>query len=452
MAMPNLDDLISLAESAVKKAKSQGAEESEAYISWTKSLSTDIQGGLVKAREGETAGVGIRAVIGKRVGFAAVSSIEEERVYRAAERAVQVARIRPKDPKFLRLPDPVKRPSKSGFFDERMLDVTSSDMMEKAQRIVEEAGKVDERVVYVSGDTELIIVQFAVANSRGINAGDSGTGIDGGIYCKAMENGEERTGLESISSRQLIGFEGVGDIAAKRAMESLGAEKLQKPEKLPVIFDNYTSPMFLSLLSYGVSAMSVQEGRSALIGKLGEKVAWENLTIIDDSWMEDGLSTTKYDAEGIPTTVKAVIENGVLKSYLYDSYTAHFEQKASTGNAVRRGEAYLQTPAISPVNYLVEPGSKSLEEMVTEVDEGLLVRYSLLGVEHSNYISGDFSVVATNPFYIRDGAIAHPLDPVTIAGNAYEALMKIMRIGSDLRLSTTGKTPSVLVSDLTCTP
>ena len=187
-------------------------------------------------------------------------------------------------------------------------------------------------------------------------------------------------------------------------------------------------------------------------GKLDKKVAWENLTIIDDSWMEDGLNTTRYDAEGIPTTVKPVIEKGVLKSYLYDSYTAHFEEKASTGNAARKGEAYLQTPTISPVNYLVEPGSKPLEELVTEVDEGLLVRYSLLGVGHSNYISGDFSVVATNPFYIRDGAIAYPLDPVTIAGNAYDALMGILRIGSDLRLSATGKTPSVLVSDLTCTP
>ncbi|MCW4025903.1 MAG: TldD/PmbA family protein, partial [Candidatus Bathyarchaeota archaeon] len=255
-----------------------------------------------------------------------------------------------------------------------------------------------------------------------------------------------------LFSRRLIDFEGVGDIAAKRAVESLGAEKLQKPEKLPVIFDNYTSPMFLSLLSYGVSAMSVQEGRSALIGKLGEKIAWQNLTVMDDSWMEDGLNTTKYDAEGIPTTVKPVIEKGVLKNYLYDSYTAHFEKKESTGNARRRGEAYLQTPTISPVNYYVEPGSKSLEELVAEVDEGLLVRYSLLGAGHSNYISGDFSVVATNPFYIKDGSVANPLYPVTIAGNAYEALMKIVDIGSDLRLSSTGKTPSILVSDLTCTP
>jgi len=113
----------------------------------------------------------------------------------------------------------------------------------------------------------VVIAQFAVANSRGINAGDSGTGIGGWIDCKAKQNGEERTGLESLSSRRLIDFEGAGDIAAKRAIESLGAKKLQKPEKLPVIFDNYTSPMFLSLLSYGVSAMSVKEGRSALIGR-----------------------------------------------------------------------------------------------------------------------------------------------------------------------------------------
>ncbi len=452
MVVPNLDDLISLAETVVKKTNTHGAEESEAYISWTQRLSTGIQGGLVNAREGETAGVGVRAVIGKRVGFAAVSSIEEEKVFETAGRAVQVARIRPEDPRFIRLSDPIKRPSRSGFFDDGILAVSSSDMMERAYEMVEEAENADRKIAYVNGEMEVMITEFAVANSRGINAGDAGTSIGGGIECKAKQNGEERTGWESLNSRRLVDFSGVGEIAARRAVESLGAEKLQKPKKIPVIFDNYTSPMFLSLLSYGASARSVQEGRSALIGRLGKKIASKKLTVTDDSWMEEGLNTTKYDAEGLPTTVKPVIERGILRSYLYDSYTAHFEEKESTGNAVRRGEGYLQTPTISPINYHVEPGTESLEELITEVDEGLLVRYSLLGVGHSNYVSGDFSVVATNPFYIKDGTVVYPSQPVTIAGNAYETLMNVLRIGSDLRLSMTGKTPSILISDLTCTP
>jgi len=205
-------------------------------------------------------------------------------------------------------------------------------------------------------------------------------------------------------------------------------------------------------MSYGVSARSVQEGRSALSGKLGENVAWKKLNVFDDSWMSDGLNTVKYDAEGIPTTVKPIIERGILRSYLHNSYTAHLEGKTSTGNAVRSGEGYLQTPRIAPINYYMEPSSKSLEELKSTINEGLLVRYSLMGVGHSNFVSGNFSVVATNAFYLKNKEIVYPLYPITIAGNAYNALNEIIEVGSDLRLSIIGKTPSVLVSNLTCTP
>jgi len=453
LAIPSLDELISFAEKVAAKTKAYGAEEAESYVLWGQSLDAEIQGGLVSIREGETAGIGVRAVIGKRVGFAAASSIDERKAFDTAEKAVKVAQIRPEDPKFVQLPDPVKRESRSGQFDEKILDVTGTDIVKAVKNIVEEAKEVDSRITYVGGSIGLVVNQFAVANTRGINVGDRGTGIAGGIYCKAKQNAEDRTGTESIFSRKLVDFTGIGTTAARRAIESLGAKKLDAPKTLPVIFDSYTSTMFLSLLSYAVSARSVQESRSALGGKMGEKVAWKNFTVKDDSWMQDGMRTAKYDAEGIPTTVKPVIEKGVLKNYLYDSYTAHNEGKTSTGNAARgSGESYLQTPGISPVNWYVEPGKKPLEDLVTEVDEAILVRFSLMGVGHSNYISGDFSVVATNPFYIRKGTIVYPLHPITVAGNVYEALTNIIEIGSDLRLSLTGKSPSILISSLSCTP
>jgi PmbA protein len=447
-----LDDLISLAERVVKKAEVYGAQEAESYISWTHSLEGNIQGGLINLREGETAGLGVRAVLGKRVGFAAVSSINEAKIFEAAQNAVKVARIRPKDSKFFHLPDPVRSSSKSGFFDDKMLTITADELLQKTSLIVKEAEDVDKRIRFVQSGIDVNINQFAVANSRGINVGDAGTGIDGSVYCKAIESGEERMGFDSISSRKLVDFTGIGDTAAKRAIESLGSKKLAEPRTLPVIFDNYTSSIFLSLLSYGISARSVQEGRSVLSNKLGKKVASKNLTVIDDSWMVDGLNTVKCDAEGIPTTVKPVIERGILRNYLHNSYTAHQEGKASTGNAVRGGEDYLQTPGISPINYCIEPSRKSLVELISSIDEGLLVRYSLMGVGHSNFVSGDFSVVASNAFYIKNKKVVHSLYPVTIAGNAYQALRNIIEVGSDLRLSFTGKIPSVLVSNLTCTP
>jgi PmbA protein len=333
-----------------------------------------------------------------------------------------------------------------------MLTVTADELLQKTSLIVKEAEDMDKRIRFVQGGIDVNIKQFAVANSRGINTGDSGTGISGSVNCKAIESGEEQMGFESISSRKLIDFSGIGRIAAKRAVESLGSQKLKEPRTLPVLFDNYTSSIFLSLLSYGVSARSVQEGRSVLSNKLGKKVASKNLTIIDDAWMADGLNTVRCDAEGIPTTVKPVLEQGVLRRYLHNSYTAHQEGRISTGNAVSGGEDYLQTPGIAPINYLIEPGKRSLERLISSIDEGLLVRYSLMGAGHSNFVSGDFSVVASSAFYVKNKRIVHSLYPVTIAGNAYKAIGDIVEVGSDLRLSIAGKIPSILVSNLTCTP
>ncbi len=206
MVMIDLDNLISLAERVVKKAEVYGAEEAEAYISRTRSINSSIQGGLINLSEGETAGLGVRVVLGKRVGFAAVSSIDEQKVFKAAHDAIKIARIRPADSNFLHLPDPVKRSSKSGYFDDNMLDLTGSDLMTKASIIVKEAEDISQQITFVSGGIGVGFNHFAVANSRGINIGDSGTGIGGGIYCKAVEGGEERTGYESISSRRLFYF------------------------------------------------------------------------------------------------------------------------------------------------------------------------------------------------------------------------------------------------------
>ena len=187
--MPELSDLISLAERVVKKAEASGAEEAECYISWARKIDTIIQGGLINVREGETVGVGVQAVIGGSVGFAAVSSMDEQKAYDTAIQAVKVARIRPEDPTFHHLPDPVKRPSRGGLFDQEILNVAAGSLTERAHRIVEEAESIDKRIVFVYGEVGLGGDEFAIANSRGISAGDFGTGMSGGIYCKAAAKG-----------------------------------------------------------------------------------------------------------------------------------------------------------------------------------------------------------------------------------------------------------------------
>ncbi len=446
MAKIEVSDLISLAERVASWARAAGADEAEAYVAWARDVYVTLQGEILSAREGVSAGAGIRAVVGRKVGFSSSSSLEEADLRSSAERAVEMARVRPEDPRFHSLPDPVRRPSRSGVFDEEMIEAGAADVIPQVRKASSEALSTDRRVSYVMVLIYAQAYMFGVANTRGVSCGDKASRFMGDVSVKVSDGSEERTGSEHVFSRELGELAGLGEKAARLAASSLGARKLDQPMVGQVLFDSDTASMMLDMLTYGVSARSVQERRSRLEGKLGRQVASRELTIVDDSWMKDGLGTVACDGEGVPTTVKPIIEDGVLRNYLYDSYAAHIEGKESTGNGMREG--FMRQPSIRQVNYMVKPSSKSLDDLLSEVGLGVYVRGELMGLGHANYITGDFSVVATNAFLVRDGSIEHPLPPTTIAGNFYE-LLKTVRVGSDLKLSSIGKAPSMLVSGLT---
>jgi len=446
LAEVELSDLIGLAERVASWTKAAGADEAEAYVAWAKDTYTTLQGDVFSTREGVSAGVGVRAVIGRKVGFASASSLEEAKLRSAAEKAVEIARVRPEDPKFHRLPDPVRRPARSGGFDEQIIEIGAADVVPQAKSVSSEALSADRRVKYVVVFIYTQAYMFGVANTRGISCGDRASKFMGIVECKVSDGSEERTGSDHVYGRRIAELAGIGERAARLAADSLGARGLDQPVVGHVLFDSTTASMMLSMLTYGVSARSVQEGRSRLEGKLGKQVASKELTIVDDAWMKDGLGTVAYDGEGVPTTVKPVIEDGMLRNYLYDSYAAHIEGKKSTGNGMRSW--FTSQPSIREVNYMVRPSSRSPDDLLSEVELGVYVRGDLMGLGHANYVTGDFSVVATNAFLVRRGSIEHPLPPTTIAGNFYE-MLKTARVGSDLRLSPIGKIPSILVSGLT---
>lgn len=446
MSQPETEDLIALAERAVEKAKAGGAHEAECYISWSQEKNLHIQGGLASTRIGVDAGAGVRVVVGKRVGFASTSTLNEDELWKTVELALETAKIRPEDPKFLNLPDPIKRISKGGIYDESIATLTIEEMGEMLERELKSTLQ-HENIIYTEGIIASSIDQYAIANTRGINVGEKATGFRAEISCKAAEKGIETIGYDEIVSRKLQAITNLGENASQRALEMLKAKRLMKPQKTQVIFDNYTSPILLSAITYSISARAIQEGRSQFIDKIGEQVASKKLTIIDDSWMEDGIGTRAYDDEGVPTTVKTIIDAGILKAILYDSYTAHQEDKLSSGNAIR-GD-YSSTPKISPINLYVRPGEKPLEELIAQTDKGILVRYLLMGTHMTNPISGEFAVTAINAYQIKGGEL-HPLRPITISGNLYNAIKNIIEVGKDLKLHSIGKIPTIQVSNLVC--
>jgi len=209
--------------------------------------------------------------------------------------------------------------------------------------------------------------------------------------------------------------------------------------------------LFSVIFPSGASALNVQENRSIYKGRIGSQVANEALFIVDDGTLPKGFGTTKIDDEGVPRQRTPIVEKGALASFLYDNYTAKRESRESTGNASREwgsASAYANQPMIRPSNLVLLPGTGGLDDLLRQMGNGVLVKGSLTGALHSNVITGDFSVNASNAFKVENGHIAYPLKPCTIAGNLYEALNSIAAIGGDTRSFRTVLCPSLIVDKI----
>lgn len=212
------------------------------------------------------------------------------------------------------------------------------------------------------------------------------------------------------------------------------------------IIENLTFSSLLGAMSNIFSADAVQKNISKLKGKLNTKVASDIFTLIDNPHLENGFGNSAFDDEGVPTMYKEIIENGNLKTYLYNLKTANKDGVKSTGNAMKG--SYKGTIGTSAFNLYVKPREKSFEELISNIEEGVLIT-DFAGLHSGlNSISGDFSL-AGEGFVIKNGKVDKALNQITIAGNFFELLENIEDIGNDLKfsLSSVGS-PSIKVSGL----
>ena len=236
--------------------------------------------------------------------------------------------------------------------------------------------------------------------------------------------------------------EQVGKIAAQRTLRRLGARKV-KTARVPIVFDPMVANSILEHIFEGVNGDSVYRGASFLAGKLGQKIAGDNVTVIDDGTMTGGFGTSPFDGEGVPTRRTVVIENGVLNSYLLNSYTARKLGLQTTANASR---GLAGTPGIGPGNFFVQPGSKTPKEIISGIKEGLYVT-EFLG-HGVNLVTGDYSRGASG-LWISGGELVFPVEEITVAGNLKEMFFNISEIGNDLEFRGAVASPTVRVDGLT---
>ena len=436
MAELKPEELINFGEKAVSIATRKGAEEAEAFLSVSSSVSVGIERGqIVRGVERTDRGLGVRVTYRKAVGFSYTNILTDKTIEDVAVKAFHSAKASKPDENWVSLPSPRKPSATKNIYDKRLTAIPPEELVETASVALDAAEGYDKRVFPIEGGVGTLLESRAIINSYGVEAYDEGTGIECSVETIAREAGEVTPACFEFNAERIykIDPEWVGREAARQAVSSLKAKRTESGN-LPVVL---IQPAFHALLYYtlinAVKADYVQRERSVLKGKIGQKIASDFVTVHDNGLLEGGLQTWKFDGEGVPSQKTLVIEKGILKHYLYDNYTAKKTGVESTGNAFREGLApYASTPVLEATNFTFAPGNKSPENLINEIDDGLIV-YNLQGAHSSNPESGEFSVVATPAWKIEKGSVAYAVNGAMLAGTVFDVLKNISAVGNNTR-------------------
>jgi len=442
-------DLKSIADDGLKYAKKMGAEQAEIYVSSQHQTNVRNQSGMIDAKDGSNDGVGVRVAIGKKLGFAATSGLTKESVEHAIKEALSVVKSVKEENVGFETFAPKLKPGKDGIIDDAIVALSSEDIVKNTNDIFLDAKNFDERIIGPFAQCQAIYGGHAVANTEGVSAASKITALVLVTSVTAAEGDNRKTAFDFVVSRTIPEFATLGSNAAEKAIKLLPSKPLDYTGVLPTIWNpNLMSGYWNMSLATSVNGRQVVEKNSYFMDKLGDKVGIDKLCITDDGQLNEGLATSTIDDEGVPRRTTPIIENGVLRSFLYDSYYGRLGKVESTGNA-NRGQGYESTPNIATTTVVIKPGTKDFDKLISEIDKGVYVMDNVMGLGHSNLISGDFSVVANSAYYIEKGEIKHPLNSITIAGNLYKGYQDILEIGSDSKLLQNVKTPSVVFDGFT---
>jgi PmbA protein len=283
-------------------------------------------------------------------------------------------------------------------------------------------------------------------NSNGINANYKANYCGGIAQMVASQDQEMEAGfgIDFVKKFDDLKPEKIGKEAASRAAGLLGA-RIIPSQQIPLVIDPFVGTNILNVLANALSSDAVQKGKSLFVNKLGNEVGSEILSLIDNGRLPNGLVSAPFDEEGVPTQETKLVENGILRNLLFNTYTAGKGKAKSTGNAVRG--SFKSLPGIGPTNLYIPAGEQSPDEIMKGIGKGLYVQ-RVMGIHTANPISGDFSIGAAG-FMIENGEKAYPVRGITIAGNLIEMLKAIEAVASDLRFITNVGSPTLLISEIT---
>lgn len=442
-----MSDLLQIAQSAIDLALKSGATDAECTISEGEEFSVGVRMKEVeKLTQAGSRGAGIRVLVGKRSGSSKTSDLTPEGIAAMVKSALSLAAITSEDP-FAGLPEEFGQLTTDlRLYDESVAKMETEWKIAQAIRAEETALAFDPRIENSEGaGFDTYLGSRAFVNSRGFR-GSYRTSTCGLSAVPVAKQGDvmERDYWSSSAreASRLESAEDVGRRAAERAIRRLGARKIAT-QKLPVIFEPRTARSLLADLFDAVNGGAIYRDASFLAGKLGEKIASEHLTVIDDATIPGLFGSSPFDDEGCPSRRTVVIERGVLKSYLLNTYTARKLGLKTTGNASR---GLSGAAGVGPGNFYIEAGERTEAQLIAGIKQGLYIT-ELIGASANN-ATGDYSSGAAG-LWIENGELAYPVSEITVAGNLKQMLLDMEQPASNLEFRGPIASPSILIREMT---
>jgi PmbA protein len=448
-------DLESLAADVVARAVNAGASDAEAVVREGDEFSVNVRMGEVETlQESGSRGLGLRVFHGKRSATASTSDLTADGIRQLIEGAMALVKVTEEDP-FTGLPEAAEFGSLTEDLHLYYDDVYSLDgkqRIEWARRAEAAALGADPRITNSDGGSfDAATGRMVLANSRGFVGGyrTSYAGVSAAPLAMDTNGQMQRDGWWSSarSFAHLESPEAVGQEAARRTLRRLGARRVAT-QRVPIVFAPEVARSLIGSIFEAASGDAIWRSASFLAGKLGESIGAANINIVDDHTMllgtgAGGYGTSPFDGEGLRSQRTVVVENGELRNYLLNTYTARKLGMKSTHNASR---GLAGTPGVGCGNLYLEPGAQTPEEIIAEIPSGFFVT-SLMGFG-TNIVTGDYSRGATG-LWIENGQLTHAVEEVTVAGNLGEMLKNVAAIGNDLVFRGAIASPTLRIDGMT---
>ncbi|MBW6451199.1 MAG: TldD/PmbA family protein [DPANN group archaeon] len=382
-------------------------------------------------------GYGMRVIVGQKIGYAYTTDVSQLNKY--FDYAIKNAAYANQE--LLSFPEQISVSKPKNLFDKNVLDIEDDALIDMVQEMLNTIKNYNKEIYLTNNSIGLVSYLSKIQNTAGLKHSGKKTvcSTDFEISFKdsVFYGSSESTKLKSLDTIDLV-----KDISSKVVLaqnKKQVVSKLQTVILHPSVVSDILNNTFIS----AINAENLQSGRSYLEGKIGQMIASESVSIIDDGLMSGGIGSYAFDREGMPRQKTKIIEKGVFKGFLYDCIRGQKDNVKSTGNAV--GDFTVQ-PSINTTNFCINSSNKSLDKLIASVDSGIII-YSVMGSHMSNSVTGDFSLTLLNAFIIEKGVIRKATKGGMYVGNVYDVLKKIVGTSDVIKQVDGVVTPYISVKD-----